>query len=135
MSGRTYSKAYSKFFSLATKLGIFPFHIKEDGTVIDHHRSGPVKLWSRLNTTMLFLYLFYQLFMLTVSSVLGKVNKVEWFSQSCWLIMAMFPLPSITLYSKKRQKLCDVLTQWIQLEKELIGGKIQRSITFLVLEL
>jgi len=56
-------------------------------------------------------------------SVLGKVNKVEWFAQSCWLIMAIFPLPSITLYGKKRQKMCDVLTQWIQLEKELIGGK------------
>ncbi len=123
MSGRAYSKAYMKYFNLAGKIGIFPFHIKEDGTVVDWHRSGPIKLWSSLNTTLLFLYLFFQLFMITVSSVLGKVNKVEWFSQSCWLIMAIFPLPSITLYSKKKQKLCDVLTQWIQLEKDLIGGE------------
>jgi hypothetical protein len=112
-----------KYFNLAATCGIFPYHIKEEGTVVDYHRSGPVKLWSTLNCTCLILYLFFQLFMITVSSVLGKVNKVEWFAQSCWLIMAIFPLPSISLYSKKKQKMCDVLTQWIQLEKDLIGGK------------
>jgi len=68
MSGRPYSRAYMKLFNLCSKVGIFPYHIKEDGTVVDHHRSGAIKLWARLNTTFLFLYLFYQLFMLTVSS-------------------------------------------------------------------
>jgi hypothetical protein len=108
---------------MATYFGVFPFHLQEDGTVIDYHRSGPVKLWTTLNTTFLILYLFYQLGMITVSSVLGRVDKLGWFSQSCWLIMAIFPLPSLILYSKKRQKLCECLTQWVQLEKDLIGGK------------
>jgi len=119
---KMYSKAYNKFFTLATFLGIFPYKILEEGTIIDYHTSGFSRLWSTLNTLLLLGYLFYQLTMITISSVMGKVDKLGWFSQSCWLIMAIFPLPSIMLYTRKRKKMCECLTQWIQLERDLIGG-------------
>ncbi len=128
---RTYSKAYMRFFNICTYFGVYPYNIQEDGTLVEYHRSGIVKLWSTLNSLGLLGYLGYQFGMITVSSVMGKVDKLGWFSQSCWLIMAIFPLPTIILYSKKRQKLSECLTQWMQLERDIIGGEFKRSCGYL----
>ena len=123
MSNRIYGSAYQKFFTICRTFGVFPYKIEEDGTLIDYHRGGFAKLWTVLNMLMLLGYLFFQLVMITLYSIMGNANKIGWFGQSCWLLMSFFPIPSIMLYNKKAKKLTDCLTQWIQLEKDLIGGK------------
>lgn len=57
---RTYSKSYMRFFNICTYFGVYPYNIQEDGTLVEYHRSGVLKLWATLNSLALLGYLGYQ---------------------------------------------------------------------------
>src|SRR6185503_19756009 len=139
---QTTVSVYMKYFTLLKYVGLFPFTLAHDSTVVgrDHVASKAHQLLSKgrfslaslgvlLFVSCHFIFELGQMFRTIVMIDAGGESKAETaLGQSAWVLLETLALVIAACFWRKRESICRLLSFWHEVEQEIYEECKQRIV-------